>query len=218
MLKSDSRLQQDVLDELKWEPSVNHEHIGVAATNGVVTLSGQVGSYAEKLNAEQAARRVAGVKAIAEELEVRYPFQAKTSDSEIAKRISDVLAWDPLVPEERIKITVEKGVAKVTGDVDWNYQRDLAFKAASKISGVVRIDNRIAVAPTKASPSEIRKNIEQAFKRQADLEANKIGIETEGRTVVLSGTVNSYSKRTAAENAAWRVPGVASVEDNIIVA
>lgn len=218
MLKSDSRLQQDVLDELKWEPSVNHEHIGVSVASGVVTLSGQVASYAEKINAEQAARRVAGVKAIAEELEVRYPFQAKTSDAEIAKRISDVLAWDPLVPEEKIKITVEKGVAKLNGKVDWNYQRDLAFKAASKISGVVRIDNRIDVAPTSASSSEIRKNIEQAFERQADLEANKIAIRTEGHRVVLSGTVNSYSKRTAAENAAWRVPGVATVEDHIIVA
>lgn len=218
MNKTDSRLQQYVLDELRWEPSVDHEHIGVAVNGGVVTLSGTVNSYSEKVNAEQAARRVAGVRAIAENLEVRYPYQAKTGDSEIAKRISDVLSWDPLVPDGKLEITVEKGVVKLDGHVDWNYQRDLAFKAASKIGGVVRIDNRIAVDSSRASPDEIRKNIEQAFDRQAELEADKIDIRTEGHTVTLSGTVNSYNKRTAAENAAWRVPGVASVKDNIIVA
>ena len=216
-MKTDSQLQLDVLDELKWDPSVHHETIGTAVNHGVVMLSGIVTSYAEKLNAEKAARRVKGVKAIAEELTVCYDNQPKTGDSEIARRISEVLAWDPLVPHERVEVTVEKGVVRLGGKVDWNYQRDRAFKAASKISGVTTIQNVLQVeAPINSGA--VRERIEQAFERQADLEADKITVRAEGHKVFLGGEVNSWNERSIAEHAAWSAPGVSQLQDNIVVA
>lgn len=215
-MKTDSQLQLDVLEELKWDPSVHHEAIGVAVNKGVVTLSGLVKSYSEKLNAEKAARRVKGVRAIAEELAVRYDFQPKTDDSEIARRITDVLAWDPLIPHDRIEVTVEKGVAKLGGKVDWHYQKDLAFKAASRISGVAEIRNLIDVMPA-VSPTIVRERIEKAFERQADLKADKITVRTEGHKVVLGGNVGSWAERGIAERAAWSSPGVSQLQDDITV-
>lgn len=215
-MKTDSQLQLDVLNELKWDPSIHHESIGVAVTKGVVMLSGDVKSYAEKLYAEKAARRVKGVKAIAEELTVRYDFQPKTGDGEIARRITDVLAWDPLVPHDRIEVTVEKGMAKLGGKVDWNYQRDLAFKAASRISGVAGIQNMIQVIPA-ISPGVVRARIEEAFERQADLKADKITVRTEGHKVLLGGNVGSWNERSVAERAAWSAPGVSQLQDDITV-
>lgn len=217
MIKSDSRLQLDVMDELKWEPSVDHEHIGVSVTDGVVALSGVVRSYAEKLLAERTVRRVKGVRAVAEELQVRYDWQPKTSDAEIAKRVADILDWDPLVPKDRIKVTVEQGAVKLAGKVDWNYQRDLAVEDAGKIGGVVRLDNWIEVTPPVAS-SDIRHRIEQAFERNADLEAEKIQVRAEGGKVTLSGTVSSWSKRNLAERSAWAAPGVRQIEDKLVIA
>lgn len=216
MKKSDSQLQRDVLDELAWEPSVDHAEIGVAVTDGVITLSGIVQSYTEKIAAEKATRRVKGVKAIAEDLTVRYDFQAKTADSEIAQRISDVLAWDPLVPDDRIDVTVEKGVVKLTGEVDWNYQKDRAFKAASKITGVTRIDNRIRIEQS-VDTGDVKRRIEDAFKRQAHLESSKVNVVADGHKVRLGGQVSSWHERGIAERAAWSAPGVSQVEDNIIV-
>lgn len=216
-MKTDAKLKQDVLNELEWQPSIHHEQIGVSVDHGVVTLSGIVKSFAEKLEAEKAARRVAGVKAIAENLEVRYDYQPKTADPQIAKRVVDVLDWDPLVPSDKIDVMVEDGVVRLGGKVDWLYQKDMAFKAASKISGVIRIDNRIEVAP-RVEAANIRDRIEDAFERQADLESNRISVRTEGRKVILSGTVDSYSKRGLAEHAAWGAPGVTMIEDNITVA
>ena len=216
MIKTDSQLQLDVMNELKWEPGIDHERIGVSVMNGVVTLSGQVGSFPEKLLAETAARGVKGVKAIAEELMVRYPYQPKTSDPEIAKRVSDVMDWDPLVPRDQIEITVTDGVVKLSGKVNWNYQRDCAFKHASNISGVLRVENAIQVMPA-VNTAVIKNGIEEAFERQADLEAEKISVSAEGHTVILEGKVSSWSKRWAAERAAWSAPGVSQIEDRLIV-
>lgn len=216
-MKSDSQLQLDVMEELKWEPGVDHERIGVSVTDGVVTLSGSIGSYAEKLLAEKTVRRIKGVRAVAEDLKVRYDWQPKTSDSQIAKRVADILAWDPLVPKERINIIVEDGVVKLTGKVDWNYQRDLASEDTAKISGVVRIDNRVEVAPPIAT-ADVRHRIEQAFERQADLEAEEIKVEADGSKVTLTGNVSSWSKRNLAERAAWAAPGVTKIEDRLVVA
>lgn len=216
-MKTDSQLQLDVMEELEWEPGLNHEQIGVSVDKGVVSLSGTVGSYAEKLLAENTARRVKGVRAIAEELDVRYDWQPKTSDSEIARRISDLLDWDPLVPADRVQVTVEDGIAKLKGKVDWHYQKDLAFKDASKISGVVRIDNWIEVAPA-VSARDVRERIEHAFERQADLDAEKILVRAEGGKVTLSGSVSSWTKRELAERAAWAAPGVEKVEDKTVIA
>lgn len=216
-MKSDSQLQLDVMEELKWEPGVDHERIGVSITNGVVAISGTVRSYSEKLLAEKAVRRVKGVRAVAEDLQVRYDWQPRTSDAQIAQRVADVLEWDPLVPRDRIEVTVEGGIVKLSGKVDWHYQRNLAFEGASKISGVLRIDNRIQVTPPVAS-SDIRHRIEQAFERQADLEAERITVQAQGGKVTLTGQVSSWNKRNLAERAAWAAPGVTQIEDKLIVA
>ena len=216
MFKLDTQLQGDVLDELKWEPSINAEQIGVAAKDGVITLSGIVGSYAEKLIAEKAARRVEGVQAIAEDLEVRLPGDPKTSDTEIAQRVVDILEWDSLVPKQKIKVTVENGVVRLTGEVDWGFQKNQALKNASRISGVTRIDNWIVVKPAIAV-GDVKDRIEQAFTRQADFEAEKIRVSAQGHTVILDGRVKSWDKRDIAERAAWAAPGVSQVEDNLII-
>ena len=216
MMKTDSQLQLDVLNELKWEPGVEHEKIGISVDNGVVTLSGLVPSYSQKLLAEQVARRVKGVRAVAEEIEVRLGFQPKTSDAELAKRVADILEWNSFVPHDKVKVTVEDRVVKLTGDVDWGYQKDLAFKDASKISGIIRVDNLIKVSPTVHNEI-VRDKIEDAFERQADLEAEKIQVRTEGHKVILSGKVNSWNQRSIAERAAWAAPGVTQVEDNLVI-
>ena len=216
-MKTDAQLQFDVTDELTWDPSVNHERIGVSVTDGVVSLSGIVGSYAEKILAEKTARRVKGVRAVADELQVRYDWQPKTSDSEIAKRVADILDWDPLVPRDRIKITVQDGAVKLEGRVDWNYQRDLAFEDVGKITGVVRVDNWLEVVPP-VSTTDIRGRIERAFERSADLEAEKIHVDADGSTVTLTGSVSSWNKRKLAERSAWAAPGVAHSDDKLVVA
>lgn len=216
-MKTDSQIQLDVMEELKWEPGVDHERIGIAVTNGVVSLSGAVPSYAEKLLAEKTVRRVKGVRAVAEDLQVRYDWQPKTSDPDIAKRVADILEWDPLVPRDRIEVTVEDGAVKLTGKVDWNYQRDLATEDTSKITGVVRIENQIEVAPPVSS-GDVRHRIEEAFERQADLEAEKISVQAQGSKVTLTGRVSSWNKRHLAERAAWAAPGVTQIEDKLIVA
>jgi osmotically-inducible protein OsmY len=215
-MKTDSQLQRDVLEELKWEPGIDHEKIGVAVDKGVVTLSGIVGSYAEKLLAENAARSVKGVRGIAEDIVVRYADQKKSSDSEIAKRVLDVLEWDSLIPSDKINVTVEDGVVRLRGDVNWHFQKDFAYKAASKITGVTRVDNRITVTPS-VSPMVVKTRIEDAFDRQADLEAENIGVRTEGRKVILEGTVSSLNRRGIAERAAWAAPGVSDVEDKLVI-
>lgn len=216
MMKTDSQLQQDVLNELKWEPAVEHEKIGVSVDDGVVTLSGLVPSYSQKLLAEQAARRVKGVRAVAEEMEVRFDFEPKTSDSEIAKRVADVLEWNSFIPHDKINVTVEDRVVKLRGEVNWGYQKDLAFKDASKISGIIRVDNFIKVSPT-VQKEVIQDKIEDAFERQADLEAEKIQVRTEGHRVILSGKVSTWNQRSIAERAAWAAPGVTQVEDNLVI-
>jgi osmotically-inducible protein OsmY len=215
-MKTDSQLQVDVMEELKWEPGVDHERIGVSVTKGVVALSGNVRSYAEKLLAERTVRRVKGVRAVAEELEVVYDWEPKRSDSEIAKCVADILEWDPMMPRG-IQVTVEGGVVRLTGKVEWNYQRDLAVEDTSKIAGVVRIDCQLKVAPN-ISTADLRERIEQAFERNADLEAEKIVVEAQAGKVTLSGRVSSWNKRYLAESAAWAAPGVAQVEDKLMVA
>lgn len=216
MMTSDSQLQRDILDELKWEPGVDHEKIGVSVDNGVVTLSGIIPSFSQKLLAEQVVRRIKGVRALAEEMVVRLDTQQKTSDPEIARRVADVLEWNSLIPHERISVTVEDRVVRLRGEVDWNYQKELAFKDASKISGVVRVENWIQVLP-RLDSDVVRDKIEDAFERQADLEADRIRVKTEGHRVILSGNVSSWNQRSIAERAAWAAPGVTQVEDNLVI-
>ena len=167
--------------------------------------------------AEKTARRVKGVRALAENLTVRYPYQTKTSDPEIAKRVADVLEWDSLVPHDKINVTVEAGAVHLRGDVEWNYQKDLAFKDASKITGVLRVDNWINVKPS-VSTGDVKQRIEQAFERQADLDSEKIKVRADGHKITLEGTVSTWGKRGIAERAAWAAPGVTQIEDKLIVA
>lgn len=216
MTKSDGQIQHDVSAELVWEPSVDHADIGVAVNDGVVTLSGYVTSYPQKVAAEKAARRVGGVRAIAEEIKVRFSSDPKTADHEIAKRILDVFSWDVLVPLEKIAVKVEHGWVTLSGVVRWSYQRDEARKAAGRIGGVLGITNLIEIAPVPVA-GDIKQRIMDAFRRQADLDASSVTVATEGGTVCLGGVVNHWNERGIAERAAWSAPGVTAIRDNILV-
>lgn len=216
MKKTDSELQHDVIAELDWEPSVDHADIGVAVNDGVVTLSGFVKSYPEKLAAEKATRRVAGVKAIAEEIKVRFASDPKTADHEIAKRIVDMLSWNVLIPHDKVNVKVEHGWVTLTGTVDWFYQSNEARKAAGRITGVLGVTNLISVQELPVA-SDIKDRITAAFKRQADLDARSVIVATKGSTVRLDGTVRAWNERTTAERAAWAAPGVTNVEDHIVI-
>ena len=213
---SDLQLRQDVLDELEFEPSVNAAHIGVAANKGVVTLTGFVTSYAEKAAAERATRRVKGVKAIAEEIEVRLPSHTKRADDEIAARAVDILKWQVGLPADRIKVKVEKGGVTLTGEVDWQFQRTDAEYAVHKLTGVTHVANQIRVA-SAVHASEIREKIQNALQRSAEVEASRITVQTEGGRVVLSGKVRAWYERDIAERAAWSAPGVTEVQDQLTI-
>jgi osmotically-inducible protein OsmY len=213
---SDLELQQHVVDELEWEPTVNAAHIGVTANKGVVTLTGFVRSYAEKLAAERAARRVKGVKAIAEEIEVRLPSDTKHTDDEIAGRALNILRWQVGLPADRITVTVEKGIVTLSGEVEWQFQKADAEAAIHKLSGVVGVVNQVRLA-TAVQAGEVREKIEKALQRSAQLEADGISVLTDGGKVVLRGRVRAWYERDLAEQAAWSAPGVTAVEDHLTV-
>ncbi|GAA0295088.1 BON domain-containing protein [Sphingomonas oligophenolica] len=216
-MKTDSELQRDVLDELEFEPQVDHAHIGVTAKSGVITLTGFVPNYMQKIAAEHAAARVKGVRAIAEEIEVRLANDPKTSDPEIAERIVQVFRWDVSVPDDRIQVRVEHGWVTLSGEVDWNYQKKAAQAAAGKITGVKGINNRIEVR-AEPSPSDVRERIMAAIKRSSAIDASGIDVTVSGHTVKLSGEVHGWNERRVAEQAAWAAPGVTKVEDDIVFA
>lgn len=211
----DKQLRQAVNDELEFEPSIDAAHIGVTAKDGVVTLTGHVSSYAEKLAAEAATRRVKGVRAIAAEIEVRYPGQAKTSDDEIAKRALNVLRWNVTVPDT-VQVTVQKGMVTLTGVLMWQYQKRAAEEAIRKLNGVTAIVNKILIKP-EVSPTDIKRKIEDALKRHAEVEALGIRVVVQDGKVTLTGKVDNWDERMAVENAAWSVAGVDSVDDHQLV-
>jgi osmotically-inducible protein OsmY len=182
----------------------------------VVTLTGFVTSYAEKTAAERAARRVKGVKAIAEEIEVRLPSHTKRADDEIAARAIDILKWQVGVPADRITLKVEKGVVTLTGEVDWQFQKTEADHVVHKLSGIVSVINQIRVA-SPVYAFEIREKIEKALQRTAELEASRIIVESEGGRVILKGKVRAWYERDIAERAAWSAPGVTEVQDHITI-
>lgn len=217
MKKSDGQLQNDVMAELAWEPSVDHADIGVSVVDGVVTLNGFVKSYPEKLAAERAAKRVAGVKAIAEEIKVRLPSEPKSADHEVAKRILDMFSWNVLIPEDGIKVKVEHGWVTLTGKVEWHYQSDEARKVAGRVAGVNGVNNLIEVKQLPVA-ADVKDRIMAAFKRQAHLDAASVTVTTIGGRVKLGGKVKAWNERGIAERAAWAAPGVTAVEDHIVVA
>ena len=213
---SELQLRQDVVDELEFEPSVDAAHIGVAVDKGVVTLTGHVASYAEKQAAIAAVRRVKGVRAIAEEIEVRYPLDKKTSDDEIAQRAIDILGWDMMVPSDSIQVMVHNGWVTLTGNVDWHYQKKQAEEDVRKLSGVRGVTNTIEIKPS-VQAEDVKRKIEEALKRHAEIEASAIRVTVRERNkVLLEGKVGSWDERNAVENAAWSAPGVKSVEDRMI--
>ena len=213
---TDQSLRQSVLDELAWDPSVTEAHIGVTARSGVVTLTGHVGSYSEKCAAEHAVGRVSGVKAIAEELEIRYLYGVGHGDEDIAKQALNVLSWDLSVPKDKVKVMIDKGWVTLIGDVNWYYQKHAAEMDVRKLLGVLGVSNRIAIKPN-ARVSDVRKEIEAAFERNAEFAADNISVSIDGGEVTLSGKVDSYYERTLAEKTAWSAPGVTQVNDLITI-
>jgi len=213
---SNITLRQDIIDELEFEPSIDAAHIGVAVERGVVTLTGHVSTYAQKAAAEEVVRRVKGVKGIAQEIEVRLLGANKTADDEIAKRALDSLRWSTLVPRDAVQIKVQGGWVTLTGNVDWYYQRAAAEDAVSGLAGVKGFYNNIEVKP-RASVADVKKRIEDALKRNAEVEAKAIRVDVNDGKVTLEGKVNAWTERRAAERAAWSAPGVRSVEDLITI-
>jgi osmotically-inducible protein OsmY len=213
----DKTLRQNIIDELDFEPSIDAAHIGIAAEKGVVTLTGHVGSYAEKIAAEDAVQRIKGVKAIAQEIEVRYPSAERRSDDEIAKRALDILAWDVSVPNEGIQVKVQKGWITLSGEVDWYYQKQAAENSVRKLSGVIGVSNQITLKET-VQPADVKRRIENALKRHAEVEADNIRVAVADGRVTLEGKVKAWHERQLAEQAAWAARGVRAVEDRLYVA
>jgi osmotically-inducible protein OsmY len=216
MIKTDVQLQRDVIDELRWDPSVGTAEIGVAVKNGVVTLTGQVESFAKKYAALRAAERVAGVRVIAEELTVVLPGSFKRTDTDLAHVVASTLKWDVQVPDERVKARVEDGWVWLEGEVDWQYQCAAAERAIRNLTGVKGVTNLLQVEK-RPSMSDVKRHIENALKRHAELDADKISIETTDGRVTLKGKVRSWSERQDAEHAAWSAPGVTNVNDELLV-
>lgn len=211
---NDLELRQFVVDELEFEPSLDAANIGVAADSGVVTLTGYVTDYSQKLAAERAAWRVKGVKAIAQEIEVRLPGHVRNSDDEIAERALNILAWSA-VPAKDLRVKVANGWITLTGQVDWNYQRDAAEREVRKLSGVVGVINDIELKPS-ARMVDVKQKIEDALQRHAEVEARKIKVEIRGAgSVCLEGEVDSWDERKAVERAVWSAPGVRSIDDRL---
>jgi len=215
-MKTNQELQKDVIDELKWEPLLVEvvSQIGVTVDDGVVTLSGRVNNYAQKISAEQAAQRVAGVKVVAEDIEVVIPGKGELSDTDIAIAVKNALKWHSAVNEDLIEIKVEDGWVYLDGSAEWEYQKKAAENAVKDIVGVARVINRISLKPS-VNAKDVKSKIMAAFHRSATIDAGNISIETTGTKITLRGTVRSWAERKEAENAAWSAPGVTDVVNEI---
>ncbi|WP_426146914.1 BON domain-containing protein [Polaromonas sp. DSR2-3-2] len=215
-MKTDTQLQKDAIAELKWEPSVHAEHIGVEVVDGVVTLTGHVNTYAEKINAEHAAERVAGVKALAVEMNVKLTGISKRTDSDIAHSVQNVLLWTTFLTKDTVKIMVEDGWVTLTGEVERAFQRTAADRAFRYLLGVKGVANQITVKTSIAS-STIKADIEAALKRRATAESDKLSVAVSGSEVTLQGSCHTWAERELASDASWNAPGVRSVVDNITI-
>lgn len=211
--KTDSQIQQDVINEIKWDPSVTSSQVSVSTNDGIVTLRGSVPHYYEKTLAESAAQRVGGVRAVADEIEVNLMGSYNRSDEQIAESALTALEWSYAVPKD-IKITIEKGWITLTGQVEWDFQRNAAKDAISQLMGVCGVTNNISIK-SKTLPSDVKARIEEALKRSAESEGRKITVTVHGDKATLTGNVHSFSELEVARHAAWMAPGIMFVENNL---
>ena len=215
-MKPDHEIELDVKDELQWDPNLDATDIAVSVKKGVVTLAGFVKNYADKYEAESAAKRVAGVLGVANDIEVRMPSVDERPDPEIARDAVAAIKSQLPISSENIKVIVKDGWVTLEGQVEWQYQRSTAENSVRRIKGIKGVSNLIQLKP-HAQPAEIKRKIQEAFRRNAEVDANRITVEARGGEVILKGTVRSWIEREEAERVAWSAPGVIKVEDRIIV-
>jgi osmotically-inducible protein OsmY len=214
--RTDQQIQRDVLEELKWDTRLQPNEIGVIVKDGVVTLTGWVDSYLKKLDAEEAARRVSGVNAVANDIEVRLPGFAERTDADLAAAALNALKWDAAIPDGAVQVTVSKGWVTLRGEVEYAFQKRDAEHAVEHLTGVKGVTNLITIKP-RVSPADLKQRIEQALVRNAETDAKNITVETQGSKVILRGTVRSYAEKKAAEDTAWSAPGVTEVDNHIVI-
>jgi osmotically-inducible protein OsmY len=215
-MNNDSKLQRDVIDELSWEPSIDAAEIGVAVADGVVTLTGQVRSLAEKWTAEHVAKRVAGVLAVANDIVVRLPDESHRTDADIARVALYALEWDVWVPHHRVMVTVSDGMVKLEGEVDTQHQKQAAERVIRQLTGVKGVTNLLHVK-VGVAPADVKAKIKAAFQRSAVIDAGQIQVEIRNGKVILRGRVRSWAERETAEQAVWAAPGVAAVVDLLMI-
>ena len=213
---TDKDLKRNVQSALDWEPSLDASDIGVSVDEAVVTLRGNVASYAEKMTAERVALRLYGVKAVANDLAVHLVSAFERTDTEIAQAAVTALKWNTMVPNDRVTVTVSNGWLALNGTLDWQYQKDVAERTVRDLTGVKGVSNDIIVKP-RVKTVDVRDKIEAAFKRSAEIDARRVNVTATDGKVILSGNVHSWAERQEAERAAWAAPGVTQVEDHLTI-